>query len=101
MADEVHAVQRLGDEAERRNANHEHAEGDGNRLESAEGAQARPTVLLLACLGEVVALQGAEHIADADQLTRQVAGDDVPQRGDIAWFKVLELRTGTAIVRVV
>lgn len=30
-----------------------------------------------------------------------MAGDDVPQRGDIAWFKVLELRTGTAAARVV
>ncbi|MNC15129.1 hypothetical protein D3C75_629320 [compost metagenome] len=101
VADEIHAIQRFGDEAEGRNADHEHAQCDGDCLEAAEGAQARSTVLLLARLGEVVALQGAEYVADADQLTRQVAGDDVPQRGDVARFKVLELRTDTAIVRVV
>ncbi|MNF92438.1 hypothetical protein D3C84_750830 [compost metagenome] len=100
MADEVQAVHRLGDEAERRHANHEHAEAEGHRTQAAKGAHAAVGIFVFARLGEVVALQGAEHIANGDQLARQVRSDDVAQGGDVARLKILELHAGTAAGRV-
>src|SRR3546814_19808624 len=65
------------------------------------GAHATVVILLLARLGEVVALQGRQHIADADDVAGQVRGDDVTQRRDVPRLQILELATGTTGLAVV
>ncbi|MNP14982.1 hypothetical protein D3C76_1073210 [compost metagenome] len=55
---------------------------------------------MLAGLGEVLALQGGEHVAEADDLAGEEGGDQVAQRGDLARLEVLELAAGAAAGRV-
>nr|BFE94463.1 hypothetical protein GCM10020185_49990 [Pseudomonas brassicacearum subsp. brassicacearum] len=58
-------------------------------------------VFLLASLGEVIALQGRQHIADTDDVAGQVRGNDVTQCRDVPRLQVLELATGAAGLAVV
>nr|GEX25324.1 hypothetical protein [Tanacetum cinerariifolium] len=96
VADEVHAVDRLGDEAEGGQTDDEDAGAEGYCTQTTERALAAAGVFVLARLGEVVALQGREHFAHADEIARQVRSDQVAQRCDVLSFQVLELATHTA-----
>ena len=101
VADEVHAVHRLEDKTERRQADDENAGAEGHRAQAAEGGHAAAAVLDLARLGEVVALQGRQHVAHGHDVAGQVRSDQVAQGGNVLRFEVLELATGAAGLAVV
>ncbi|CAI8735970.1 hypothetical protein EMIT051CA3_10297 [Pseudomonas chlororaphis] len=100
MADEVHAVHRLEDEAEGREANDEDPGAEGHRAQAAQGAHAVAGVLGLARLGEVVALQGGEHVAHGHDVAGQVRGDQLAQGRDVLGLEVLELATDTTALAI-
>ncbi len=101
MADEVHAVHRFDHEAECRQAHHEDPEAESHRPQAATDAHVAAAVLDLARLGEVVALQGCQHVTHGHDVTGQVRGDQVAQGGDVLCIEVLELATGAAGLAIV
>ncbi|MNM96855.1 hypothetical protein D3C81_1093470 [compost metagenome] len=97
--DEVQVVQLVEDEGEGADADHEDRRAQGHRAHPADEAHAAAAGVL-AFLGEVLALQGVEHVADADHFAGEERGDHVAQRGDVSRLEALELAAGAAGVGV-
>ncbi len=79
MGDEVQVVHLVEDEGEGADSDDEDRGAQGHRPDPAEEAHPAVAAALLAGLGEVLALEGVEHVADADHLAGQVGGDQVAQ----------------------
>ena len=101
VGDEVQVVDLVEDHREGADADHEDRGAHGDRAEAPEEAHAARTCAVLAGLGEVLALQGVEHVAHADHFTCQVGGDQVAQGSDLARLQVLEFTPHAAAVAVV
>src|SRR5450830_836352 len=101
VADEVHAVDRLEDKTERGEADNEDPGAEHHGAQATERGHAAAAILDLARLGEVVPLQGRQHVAHGHDVARQVRGDQVAQGGNILGIEVLELTTGAAALAIV
>ncbi|MDT4856921.1 hypothetical protein FQZ97_913250 [compost metagenome] len=100
VGDEVDAVDRLEDIAEGGQADQEHRQAESHRLEPAEHAHAGAARAVLARLGEVFPLQGAQQVAGADQFAAEQGADQVAQGGLLAWLEVMELAADAAVVGI-
>ncbi len=96
MGDEVQVVHLVEDEGEGADPDDEDRGAQGHRPDPAEEAHPAVAAALLAGLGEVLALEGIEHVADADHLAGQVGGDQVAQGRHLARLEVLELAADAA-----
>ncbi|SUD65785.1 Uncharacterised protein [Ectopseudomonas mendocina] len=97
VGDEVQAVDRLADVAERGQADHEDRGAEGYCTQATEHAHATASAVL-ARLGEVVALEDVQHLADVDQFTGQVAADQVAQGRGFTCAEAVELAADAVVL---
>ncbi|MDT4843040.1 hypothetical protein FQZ97_769580 [compost metagenome] len=93
MGHEVQLVELVEDVGEGADTDQEDRQAEGQGPQAPEEAHAATGALALARLGEVVALQGVEHVAHGHHLAAGVGGDQVAQGRHFTRAQVVEFAT--------